>query len=439
MLSALPVVSLLLLGAHALRTQGAGAALFWLGLAALAWVRWAWVRIVLVLALAWGAVIQAGTALDLVRFRLALGEPWLRLAFILAGVVALTLGSALWMASARAARRYDRDRDTAWPQALALVLTVAALLVARAKTSFPVLLADRLPASWGEFGRLGWLEALALGVYAAWLAGKFLAPGASVRLRPRVWALFSAVFFGQLLLGLAGVEALLMTGTLHLPVPALIAAGPVFRGGGYFMPILFGVTLLLVGPAWCSHLCYIGAWDDAMSRVRSLVPRPLPGWAAWTRPGLLVLVVAAAWAMRRAGTPPSVAALWAGGFGLAGVGVMVLVSRRLGLMAHCTAFCPMGVVANLLGKISPWRLAISAECTRCRACSRACRSNALTPADLDRNRPGLSCTLCGDCLPACKHGHLGYRFPGSSPEKARAAFLVLVVSLHAVFLGVARI
>ena len=359
------------------------------------------------------------------------------------------------MASARAARRYDRDRETAWPQALALVLTVAALFIARAKVPFPVLLADRLPESWGGLGRLGWLEALALGLYAAWLAGKFLVPGASARLRPRVWALFSAVFFGQLLLGLAGIEDLLMTGKLHLPVPALIAAGPVFRGGGYFMPILFGMTLLLVGPAWCSHLCYIGAWDDAMSRVGRqnrtnpkpeekkihggsafrvaeirtsvpdpgqgreereqsgghaglpLIPSPLPGWAAWTRPGLLVLVVGAAWLMRRAGTPPSTAALWAGGFGLVGVGVMVLISRRLGLMAHCTAFCPMGVVANLLGKISPWRLAISAECTRCRACSRACRYNALTPADLDRNRPGLSCTLCGTACPPASTGISG--------------------------------
>ncbi|HBE95263.1 MAG TPA: 4Fe-4S ferredoxin, partial [Desulfovibrio sp.] len=52
---------------------------------------------------------------------------------------------------------------------------------------------------------------------------------------------------------------------------------------------------------------------------------------------------------------------------------------------------------------------------------------------------GLSCTLCGDCLGACGHGCLGYRLPGLSPAAARMVFLVLAVSLHAVFLGVARI
>ncbi len=477
-----PALSLLLLGAHALRTQGVGPALFWLGLVALTFCRRAWARLVLIAALGLGLAVQTQTAWSLVSFRLTAGEPWVRLGLIMVAVLALTSGSALLLTSARAARRFDQGAGKAWPQALALVLTVATLLLARSKVSFPILLADRLPVSWGGWTQLGWPEALGLGLYAAWLAGKFLEPGAAPRLRPRIWALFSALFFGQLLLGLAGIEELLMTGKLHLPIPALIAAGPVFRGGGYFMLILFGVTLLLVGPAWCSHLCYIGAWDDLMSRRggrskanpkteeknintgnsdsgegaagpsvalkakgldhgprRARVPAPLPRWAVWGRPVLLVLVLAAALGLRLAGTAPVTAALWAAAFGLAGVGVMVVFSRHLGMMAHCTAFCPIGILSNVLGRISPWRLAISSECTGCRACSRACRYNALTPIDLERNRPGLSCTLCGDCLPACPHAHLGYRFPGLTPDQARTVFLVLVTVLHAVFLGVARI
>ena len=51
-----------------------------------------------------------------------------------------------------------------------------------------------------------------------------------------------------------------MTGKLHLPVPALIVAGPVYRGSVGFMLILFLCTILLVGPAWCSHLALHAAF-----------------------------------------------------------------------------------------------------------------------------------------------------------------------------------
>ena len=31
------------------------------------------------------------------------------------------------------------------------------------------------------------------------------------------------------------------------------------------MPILFVSTVMLAGAAWCSHLCYIGSWDNALA------------------------------------------------------------------------------------------------------------------------------------------------------------------------------
>ena len=54
-------------------------------------------------------------------------------------------------------------------------------------------------------------------------------------------------------------------GEMHLPVPALILAGPLYRGEGFFMLFLFLSTVLIVGPAWCSWLCYVGAWDNVSS------------------------------------------------------------------------------------------------------------------------------------------------------------------------------
>jgi ferredoxin len=59
--------------------------------------------------------------------------------------------------------------------------------------------------------------------------------------------------------------------------------------------------------------------------------------------------------------------------------------------------------------------------------------------DLNQGRPGLTCTLCGDCIGQCPNGLIGYRFPGMRPEQARTAFIILIVSIHTLFLGVARI
>jgi len=96
-------------------------------------------------------------------------------------------------------------------------------------------------------------------------------------------------------------------------------------------------------------------------------------------------------------------------------------------------------VAAVLGKISPHRLRITDACTDCGACTRACRYDVLSPRQVARRRPGLSCTLCGDCLASCRHGALQHRLLGLSPAVSRTVFMVLVVSFHAMTLGVARI
>lgn len=429
-------LSLWLLAAHALRTGDRGLALAWALAPLLLAVPHGWVRRAAQLALAWAVLAWARAGGELIELRVAMGLPWARLAAILAALMLLAAAGMVLLERGPAARRHGADPAPHWPPALALALTVGLLAVCRAKVPFPILLPDRfLPGA-------GWPLVLALGAYAAWLVRALLAPGGGAgrwgRLRLRAWGLFSTLFFAQLLLGLAGAERLLMTGTLHLPVPALIAAGPVFRGGGLFMAGLFLATVAVVGPAWCSWLCYIGAWDGAAA-ARHKGPRLLPPWRGPVRAALAALVLLTAWGLRMAGAPVALAAGLAAAFGLAGVAVMLLFSRRRGLMVHCTAFCPMGLAATLLGRLNPLRVRVGPGCTDCGACLRACRYGALSPERLAQGRPGGTCTLCGDCVARCPHAALGYRFPGLSPRRARALFAVLAVSLHAVFLGVARI
>lgn len=431
----LPVLVLLLLGAHGLRQGEFGLAASLAVLAGLLFFRRSWARPVAVAALLWGGFIWAQATVDFISFRQAFELPWLRLAWIMGGVLALDGLALVVLFDRRLDGWFDRDRCWAGPRAAMFLLTVFGLAMARNHVDFPILLADRYLPGWG------WLEIFLLGLYAQWIGSLMRTPKGHRTVRPRIWGLFSAVFFLQLALGLLGMDRMLMTGTLHLPVPAMIVAGPVFRGGGYFMLVLFGVTLLLVGPAWCSHLCYIGAWDDAMSR---LGPRPAPSGSLrflslWGRGTTLVLAVGTAWGLRALGVSGVSAVLLGAAFGLGGVGVMLFLSRRRGRMVHCTTFCPMGLLGNILGRISPWRIRIGADCTRCGACFTRCRYNALDEGRVALGRPALSCTLCGDCVSACAHKQIGYFFPGLSRETARAAFIVLAVSLHAVFLGVARI
>jgi polyferredoxin len=260
----------------------------------------------------------------------------------------------------------------------------------------------------------------------------------SSRWRKRIWVLFSVVFFSQFIIGLAGFEKFLMSGQLHLPIPAMIVAGPLYRGARFFMPILFGSTVFLSGAAWCSYLCYIGSWD-ALAAERTKKPKPMPRRIQPIRIGILAAVVGTSIILRIIGVPSAVATCLGISFGLVGVGVMILWSRKKGAMAHCITYCPIGILANWLGKLSPFRLRIKDACTECQLCRLACRYDALNKEDIQKRKPGGSCTLCGDCLGSCKDGWIEYSFLGLKPNHARTMFVVLVVVLHAVFLGVARI
>ena len=129
-----------------------------------------------------------------------------------------------------------------------------------------------------------------------------------------------------------------MTGQLHLPIPALIIAGPIYRGARFFMLILFVSTVLLVGSAWCSHLCYLGSGDN-ISSSQSRRPKGLPPWWSRVRIGVLFSIIVVAYLLRLAGLSPAVVTIMALLYGVFGMGVMVFVSRRNGVMTHCVIYC----------------------------------------------------------------------------------------------------
>lgn len=297
-----------------------------------------------------------------------------------------------------------------------------------------MLLAERFfPGTW-------WLEILVLTIYSVWLGQVMAKAGNIGNIRIKYWLFFSIIFFGQFILGLTVNDKFLMSGKLHLPIPALIVGAPIYRGEGFFMPILLLSTLAIAGPGWCSHLCYIGAWDNwaarKMKRPRKTVSRKT---TIIIRYSMLALVVLTAGLMNYFWVSVTAAAIIALAFGLLGVFLMLVFSRKLGYMLHCTTYCPIGSVTTLLGKLYPLRVKIDeTSCTTCGICSTECRYDALTPIDVKSGSAGWNCTLCGDCVSSCHAGSIRFSFFGSK-KNAWIIYISIIISLHAGFLALARL
>ncbi len=315
---------------------------------------------------------------------------------------------------------------------LVFMLTVFLLTFVQIKVDNPMLLLERFVKGGG------WVEIALIGLYGAIVAYKMQDPGKVQAWRKYTWFAFSVVFFLQLLLGLIGFDRFLMTGKLHLPVPAMILAGPIYRGHTSMMSILFVSTLILSGPAWCSHLCYFGAIDGLASGGKTRRGPIRNKWAL--KSTMMILVILAAITLRWMKAPILAATIIAIGFGVIGLGVILLVSRREGRMVHCTSYCPIGTVVNLTRFVNPFRMYIdNNSCTNCMVCTSFCKYDALSKSDIANRKPGLTCTLCGDCVSSCHAGSIKYKFLRLSPTTSRNLYLLITIALHASTMALARI
>jgi len=285
----------------------------------------------------------------------------------------------------------------------------------------------------------GWIEIFFISIYGAVVVWFMHNPGNVAKWRKYTWGLFSVVFFFQLLLGISGFHTFLMTaGKLHLPVPALIIGGPIFRYQIGFMTILFLSTIILSGPAWCSHLCYFGALDNLLAKGKPEKGKIKHKTAL--KVTTMVLVVFGALIMRLSGTSYTTAAIVGGAFGIIGILIIIFISRKKGKMVHCTSYCPIGTFINYARFINPFRMYIDENsCTFCNVCTSHCRYDALNPEDIANKKPGITCTLCGDCITSCHAGSIKYKLFKFSPETSRNIWLFITVSLHAIFMALARL
>ncbi len=110
-----------------------------------------------------------------------------------------------------------------WPidSIAAFWLTFCLLAIVQVVVKRPMLLSERY------FQGSGFIQVFFMGLYAAWITAVFQDRKNAMKFRPLIWFLFSVIFFLQFFLGIAGLERMLMTGKIHLPVPAMIIAGPI--------------------------------------------------------------------------------------------------------------------------------------------------------------------------------------------------------------------
>ena len=311
------------------------------------------------------------------------------------------------------------------------IFTFAMLAAVHTNIERPMLLLERFFKGWG------WAEIVLVSAYGSLIAYFMQDPVKAPKWRRITWTIFAVFFFLQLAAGLLISEKFLMTGKLHLPIPAMIIAGPLYRGELSVMTALFISTLILTGPAWCSHLCYFGAFDNAASGVKKS-RAPLKRLKA-AKATTLALIITATLTLRFLKVPVNIVTAIALAFGLASIGIIIFSTTRKGRMVHCVKFCPIGTTVNVLKNINPFRMFIDSACNLCMQCSIHCKYDALGVNDIKNKKPGITCTLCGDCLPACHSSSIKYRFFSLKPETARYLYLFLTISIHSVFFGLARI
>ncbi len=314
---------------------------------------------------------------------------------------------------------------------IVFLLTFTLLAFVQIKVERPMILAERfLKGS-------GWVEILIISLYGAFVVSKMQDPINVPKWRKITWTTFSILFFTQLIIGLSGFDKFLMTGKLHLPIPMMILAGPIYRGQLSVMTILFLSTVVLTGPAWCSQLCYFGAFDNLAAGGKTT--KQVLKHKGAIKYSILFLVIAMAIILRWLKVSMLTSTLIAVAFGVVGVLIMILFSVKRKKMIHCTMYCPIGTIVNTFKHINPFRLYIDQSCTLCGQCTKFCKYDALNLQDIRNSKPSITCTLCGDCLAGCHHNSIKYKFLNLNNEQARNLYLIMTISLHAVCLALARI
>lgn len=201
---------------------------------------------------------------------------------------------------------------------------------------------------------------------------------------------------------------------------------------------------LLFGRIYCSTICPLGVFQDAVIALRKLAGRKAKfsfRKESRLRYAVLALTIAAIIAgaqcvvamiapysaygrMVSALVNPSLTVAIIGGCTFAVIFLCALLGGRI----WCNAICPVGTFLGLASRFSLFKIRIDeSKCSGCGLCGRTCKSACIDTANrvVDASR----CVDCFDCIEACKTGalHFGARpftkASDKSPDRGRRNFL----------------
>ncbi len=435
-------IALLIDGAHFLRFWNLGFTVCFASLIILSFFMYEWVRKLLVTTFILSGVMWCKVAVDLIEIRLATKDDWLRLAIILFSVAAYNLLCAYLFNKPLIKQRYNKNKESSFLSLVTFCLVFLAFIVIHTKAGH-ILIFNRL------YWQMGIFQGFLLSLWGAYVVHKLATLKKDAPLfRLKIWRLFSIVFFLQLFLATAGYTLFMLNKTLHLPIPALIIASPIFRNEGYFMLILFTVSIAFVGSAWCSYLCYFGVWDAYYTKkIRPMAEIRKNQYFKFLKFSSLIsliITISISYFLRIMGVSINVALALALFIGLLIIPAHFLISKRYGFTSYCYALCPLGAISTRIRSffsIISWRIRFTDSCTQCGKCIRVCNYLAIDKQALKQKQAYNSCTLCLDCIHVCPHKACVIELKPFtfSAQKALDIFLVLISVFYSVFLGVAMV
>ncbi len=250
------------------------------------------------------------------------------------------------------------------------------------------------------------------------------------------------------------------TGSLHLWfgglakiqfIPAILASQAVIAG-------TLALLTLLFGRLYCSVLCPLGVFQDAVSRTAAQKNKNRFSFSPALTP--LRYVILAVFILCAAGGMGSVVALFEPysaygrmasnflapvyGWGnnllayfaermdsyafyetevwVKSAGTLMVSLLTLGIVAglawkkgrlYCNTLCPVGTFLGILSRFSLFKPRIDAEkCTHCGLCAKNCKASCIESQSgkIDSSR----CVMCFNCTETCPQGALNYSLPGQS-------------------------
>lgn len=430
-------LSIMLGAAHFYRAGLYSLSLLCLLFIPLSFFKEAYIRNILTCALVVLSLRYAWVTVDFIQMRQAFNEPWLRLFYIMFTVSFFILANAFYIYSQK--KRYTKNIEFSNVSSIVFFLIFVILTIMHIKIPH-ILLANRF------FPSFGIIQGFFIALWGAYLARKLLDKNVAELWRLRAWRIFSTVFFLQFFLALMGYTIFLMGENFHFPIPGMIIAGALYRESGFFMPILFLSSFMLVGSAWCSHLCYFGVWDS--TNKKGLGYEHVPAKKIFSALPYIVFLCMLVFVFicKCYDVPIEVIISLIILLGLIFFPLHFFISRPYGISSYCLYICPLGLIMRFLNKITShffsWHVYFTESCVQCGVCIKSCRYAALSKDGIASKTIASSCTLCRNCMQKCRKNGIALSFcgfKGHDNMNLHTIFTVMITILHALFLAVAMV